>query len=330
MIVWLQFIGSAALVVIAAIKLAEYGDAIAVRTKLGGMFVGTLLLAGATSLPELLVALNSLYSRLPSLTAGSMLGSSMFNMLLLAGIDLLSGQVRVLRRVALKHALSASLAILLTLIVVTSLLAGVDIRIGWVGLDSLLLIVAYVAGVRLLRTNTASSVPLSEVESEEQKVPRLWVAVGGFSVAAAILVLVAPWLVRNSASIAEMTGMTTGFVGTAFIAVITSLPELVSCVAAVRLGAYDLAVGNLFGSNIFNMFAIGLVDVFYVRGAFLREVDPTFALAGLFAMLLMTLGLIGNQAQIERRLLFLEIDALLIILIYAAGLWLLFVRGVGV
>jgi len=330
MMVWLQFVGSATLVVVAAIKLAEYGDAIAVRTKLGGMFVGTLLLAGATSLPELLVALNSLYSHLPSLTAGDMFGSGMFNMLLLAGIDLFSGQVRVLRRVAMKHTLSASLAILLTLIAVTSLIADVDIRIGWVGLDSLLLIVAYVAGVRLLRANMGSSIPLSEAESEEQQVPRLWVAVVGFSVAAAVLVLVTPWLVRSSATIAEMTGMTTGFVGTAFVAVITSLPELVSCIAAVRLGAYDLAVGDLFGSNIFNMFAIGLVDVFYVQGSFLREVDPAFALTGLLAMLLTTLGLIGNQAQIERRLLFVEIDALLIILTYAAGLWLLYVRGVGI
>ncbi len=78
------------------------------------------------------------------------------------------------------------------------------------------------------------------------------------------------------------------------------------------------------------MFAIGLVDVFYVRGAFLREVDPAFALAGLLAMLLTTLGLIGNQTQSERRLLFVEIDALLIILVYAAGLWLLFARGIGV
>jgi cation:H+ antiporter len=254
----------------------------------------------------------------------------MFNMLLLAGVDLLSGRVRILRRVAMRHALSASLAILLTVMVVTSLLADVDIRIGWVGLDSLLIIVTYVAGVRLLRANTVSSAPPSESEIGEQKIPRLWMAAVGFVVAAAVLVLVTPWLVRSSAGVAEMTGMTTGFVGTAFMAVITSLPELVSCIVAVRLGAYDLAVGNLFGSNIFNMFAIGLVDVFYVQGSFLREVDPAFALTGLFAMLLTTLGLIGNQAQIERRLLFVEIDALLIILVYAAGLWLLFVRAVGI
>ena len=58
--VWLQFLLSAAAIVAAAVKLAEYGDVIAVRTRLGGMFIGTLLLAGATSLPELLAAVNRL------------------------------------------------------------------------------------------------------------------------------------------------------------------------------------------------------------------------------------------------------------------------------
>ena len=86
--VWLQFIVSAAVVVLAAIKLAQYGDVIAVRTRLSGMFIGTLLLAGATSLPELLSAINALAIDIPNLAAGSMFGSSMFNMFMLAILDI--------------------------------------------------------------------------------------------------------------------------------------------------------------------------------------------------------------------------------------------------
>ncbi len=85
--VWIQFIISAAVVVVAAIKLAEYGDAISVRTRLGGMFIGTLLMAGATSLPELLTTINSLGQNVPSLAVGNVLGSNMFNMFLLAVLD---------------------------------------------------------------------------------------------------------------------------------------------------------------------------------------------------------------------------------------------------
>jgi cation:H+ antiporter len=86
-------------------------------------------------------------------------------------------------------------------------------------------------------------------------------------------------------------------------------------------------VGNLFGSNVFNMFALALTDVFYTEGSFFGAIDPAFALAGLLALLLTTMGLIGNLAQVERRIGIVEIDALLLILCYFAGLELLYIRG---
>jgi cation:H+ antiporter len=98
----------------------------------------------------------------------------------------------------------------------------------------------------------------------------------------------------------------------------------------VRFGAFDLAVGNLFGSNIFNMFALGLTDFFYTPGRFLEVIDPSFAIAGLLVMTLTSLGLIGNLARVERRILFMEMDALMIILGYGLGMYLLFIRGIGI
>lgn len=107
---WVQFILSAVILVYTAIKLAEYGDIIAVRTRLSGMFIGTLLIAGATSLPELLSAINAIGQGVPNLAAGSMFGSAMFNMFVLAILDLIHQNARILRRVAMNHALTASLA----------------------------------------------------------------------------------------------------------------------------------------------------------------------------------------------------------------------------
>ncbi len=111
--VWLIFILSSALLVFAATKLAEFGDVIAERTGLGRLFVGTLLLAGATSLPELLTSINALSQGVPDLAAGNFMGSNMFNMALLGVLDMVGRQARVLRRVAMRHALTAGLAILL-------------------------------------------------------------------------------------------------------------------------------------------------------------------------------------------------------------------------
>lgn len=95
--IWLQFVTSAA-IIIAAVKLAEYGDAIAYRTKLGGMFIGTLLMAAATSLPELLTMVNAIMQGHTDLTAGDLFGSSMFNMLLLGLLGPVFFKARVLHR----------------------------------------------------------------------------------------------------------------------------------------------------------------------------------------------------------------------------------------
>jgi cation:H+ antiporter len=327
--VWLIFIGSAAVIVLAATQLARFGDAIAVRTKLGGMFVGTLLLAGATSLPELLTAISSLRQGVPNLAAGNMLGSNMFNMFMLAILDMLFRQERILRRVATRHALTASLATLLIGTTAFFILADIDVQIGWIGLDSLVLLAIYVAAVQQIRAANpvAAAVPVTEAELEG--VPRLSLALAGFFAAAGILVLVTPQLVSSSTEIAEMTGLGAGFVGTTLVAMVTSLPEMVTTIAAVRIGAFDLAVGNLFGSNAFNVVTLSLSDFFYTQGRFLGAIDPAFALVALLGLILTSMGLIGNLARIERRLLLLEVDALAILLVYLGGLWFLYTRGIG-
>ena len=326
---WVQFLLSAVIVVLAAIQLANYGDAIAYRTGLGGLFIGSLLLAGATSLPELLTMVNAIAQDHVDLTAGDLFGSSMFNMLLLGVLDILFHQRRILRRVALRHALTASLGTMLTGMVVFFLLADLDLRIGWVGLDSLLVLAMYVTGVWLLRSNPVSGgLPDSPAENTEA-MPALKKALIGFAVTAGVLVLTTPLMVRSGSEIATLTGLGDGFVGMLLIAFVTSLPELVAMISAVRFGAYDMAVGNLFGSNIFNMAALASGDLFYTQGNFFTAINPVFALAGLLAMLLTTLGLMGNLAQVERRIWFVEADALLLILCYIAGMFLLYARGIG-
>ncbi|MDH7488417.1 MAG: hypothetical protein QHH80_02780 [Anaerolineae bacterium] len=327
--VWIQFIVSAAVVVVAAIKLAEYGDAISVRTRLGGMFIGTLLMAGATSLPELLTTLNSLGQNVPNLAVGNVFGSNMVNMFLLAVLDAVFWQARILRRVATKHALTASLAVFIAALSIFFILADIDVRIGWVGLDSLLLIVTYVVAVRLLQGDSPRAVTGAQGAAELAGVPTLPWALVGFTAASGALVLATPHLVRSSVGIAEITGLSTGFIGALLVAIVTSLPELTSVIAATRLGAYDLAVGNLFGSNLFNAFILGITDVFYLPGRFLGIVDPAFAIAGLLGLLMTALGLINNLARAERRVLFVEVDALLLMLGYVGGMWFLYSRGIG-
>lgn len=152
----------------------------------------------------------------------------------------------------------------------------------------------------------------------------------GFIIAGTVLIAAVPQLVSSSVGIAEATGLGTGFVGTALLSFVTSLPELVAALAAVRLGAFDLAVGNLLGSSVFNMFAMAISDFFLLDGPFLSLIDSNFVLVGLLGILLTNMALVGNLARVERKFLFFELDSLAILLVYLLGMYLLFLRGVGV
>ncbi len=323
--VWITFVVTAGLIVLAATQLAAYGDIIAVRTRLGGLFIGVLLLAGATSLPEVLTSLSAIGQNAPNLAAGNLLGSNAFNMFLLAVLDFVHRRERILRKAALKHALSGSLAAFMIGLVVFFMLAGLAVQVGWVGLDSLLIIAVYFGAVRLIQTGSG---PVSSAAAEiPPGTPSLRRGLVGFGLAAAGLVVVTPFMVSSANEISVVTGLGTTFIGTTLVAAVTSLPELVTTLAAAKIGADDMAIGNLFGSNMFNMFALGLTDMFYTQGRFLGAIDPSFLLVGMLGLLMTGLGLIGNLARLEKRIWFIELDALALALLYFLGMYLLYVKG---
>ena len=326
--IWVQFVGAALLTVLAATKLAEYGDVIALRTGMGRMFIRTLLLAGATSLPELPTTINSISQNVPDLAVGNIFGSCMFNIFMLGVLDLLYQKARILRKVMINHALSAGMAILLTGLAVFLIMVNLPGKVGWLGMDSLILMAVYIGGMRLVQSSSPTNADTpKEADIDLANLASLRRGLIGFGLASLVLVAVTPMLVSSSAQIAALLGVSTGFVGAALVAVVTSLPEVVTTIAAVRIGAYDMAVGNLFGSNMFNIFALALTDLFFTSGRFLAHVDPVMTLAGIMALILTTMGLIGNVARIERRIGFVELDALVILVSYGLFMWMLYTRG---
>jgi len=331
--VWIEFLISAAIITFVSIQLAKYGDVISLRTKLGGAFAGTLLLATATSLPELITTISAIRTGIPQLAAGNLFGSNMFNILLLAILDLAHYRRRISRKNAEKHALSGSLAVLMIVLAIFFLVAQLpyQFRLGEfaVGADSIVMIAAYFFAMSLLRKQSrVSTIPIKPEDIPED-VPSLRTAVLWFVGAIAVLVFVTPWMVDASGRIAEITGLGATFIGSTLVAVVTSLPELVTTLSAAKIGADDMAIGNLFGSNMFNMFGLGLADFFFFGGRFFAVIDPSFLLIGVIGLLMTVFALIATLARLERRVLFLEIDSVILILAYFGGLALLYVRGIA-
>ena len=324
---WLQFVLAAAVVVFTANKLAEYGDIIAVRTGLGGLVIGTVLMAAATSLPELTGSVTAFRSGLPDLAAGNFFGSSMINMPLLAVIDLFYRQTPLFRGAAISHSLTAALATLMTLVAVITIAGELDYAIGWVGVTSFIMIGLYFAGIWLLQRENRGG---GKMETPADDFPSLRRGLIGFGAAAAVLILVVPYLIEATVDIADVIGLSAGFAGMVLLSFVTSMPELLAAVAAVRLGSLDLAVGNLLGASVVNMFGLALADFFLTDGPFLTLIDPSFALVGLLVILLINMALIANLARSERRVLFIEIDAVAILVVYVLGLFLIYQRDIGI
>ena len=335
MIVWLIFLVSAAVIVLAGTKLSRYGDQIAELTGLGRLWIGVVLMATATSLPEIFTDVSAALIDSPDLAAGDLFGSSMANMLILGIIDLMYRQKRVWQQAALEHTLTAALAMVLTGLAAFFVLLQVNMTHLGVGLGSLILFILYVLGMRLVfrqedmkrRQREQEVVVEGAVDKQNAETTRrdeLRRAVAGFSVAALVLLVAAPFLAGSANEIAERTGISTTFIGTSLVGITTSLPELVTAIAAVRLGAFDLAVGNLFGSNAFNMAAFFFVDVAYRGGGLLSAVSSTHALTALWSIVMMNIGLMGIIYRAEKRFMLIEPDNLLMIVAYVLGLWLLF------
>jgi cation:H+ antiporter len=321
----LVFLVAAAVLVRAAVTLASAADEIAERTGLGRVFVGTLLLAGATSLPEITTDVAAAFADAPDLAVGDLLGSSMANMAILAVLDL-SYRGRVWPSVELAHARVAAMAIALTALVALAIVTPPGWRIGWVGLDTLAVAGLYVAAVAWFRRTPV----LGRVESglpgqagsatHPRSSAPVRPSVVRFSTAAAVVFLSAPVLAVAAREIARQGGMDETTVGTTLLAVTTSLPELTVSLAAVRIGAHDLAVGNLFGSNAANMAVLALVDVAYTDGPVLAAVSASQVVVAVAAILLMALAMAAIISGTETRIGRLEPDAVLLLLAYAGCL----------
>jgi cation:H+ antiporter len=326
----LQFLTLAAVVAGAGTALAWAADAIANATGLGRLLVGSILLAAATSLPELTIDIAAVRAGHTDLAAGDLLGSSLMNLLILAGIDLArrNGR-RMLSREAASHALSATLSIALTGLAAAAILTAgklPSLVVLGIGGWSWAMLIAYLLGARMLFIDQRISARIAAETAGDQPA-----AAGGplvkpallFAAAAAVLVVTGPRLATTAAELADRSGLGGTFVGTTLVALTTSLPELVASLAAVRLGAVDLAIGNTFGSNAFNMILFVPLDAAYPDQLF-QAVSPTHAVTALAVIVATAIAVLGQLYHVERRLPIVEPDALLMLLVIGGALALVF------
>jgi cation:H+ antiporter len=332
---WLQLAGCAALILAAGTRLSRYGDAIARHTGLGGGWIGLVLMASVTSLPELVTGVSSVtVANVPDIAVGNVLGACVLNLAMMVVLDAMHRQASIYSVASQGHVLGAAFGILMFGAVAIGLLTGSgQWRIGHVSLVSVALIGLYLVAVRTIYQyeRRAARVAAEGAGAAVGPLPSITLrrAVGGYVLAALVVVGAALWLPFAAGAVADTMGWSDGFVGTLLVALATTLPELTVTVAAVRLGALDMAIGNLVGSNLFNLAILAIDDAFYVAGPLFAAVSPAHLLSAASASAMAAALIIALVARPQARLLnAIGWTSVAIALVYFVNTWLVFRQAV--
>jgi cation:H+ antiporter len=270
--------------------LTHFGDIISRRTGLSRTWIGLILLATATSLPELFTGLSAVtVAAAPNIAVGDVLGSCIFNLVMLVVLDAMHRDGPMYSRLDQGHILTAAYGVILIGFIGACLLlasAGFNPRFLHIGAYVPVIVVLYVVAMRAAFVYERRRPPSPPLMDDAPKTT-LRQAIVGYLTAAAVVVGAGTWLPFVGLEIAEVMGWRTSFVGTLVIAAATSLPEAVVTISALRIGAVDMAIANLLGSNLFDALIIAIDDLAYLPGPLLAAVSPVHAVTA-FASVIMS------------------------------------------
>ena len=297
-VIWLSLLASLAVIGVAGVRLSRNGDIIAEKSGLSRGWVGLIMLASVTSLPELVTGLSAVtVANVPDIAVGNILGACIFNLAFIVVLDFLYRKESIYTRARQGNVLAAGFGIVLIGVAGFNLLlyrAGAMPAIGHVGLYTPVILLLYLLAMRTLYRYEQSQ--LTEfVEERAELYPHISLkqAVRSYVVAAIAVVAAGVWLPYIAADLAEAMGWQQSFVGTLFVAAVTTAPEIVVTVSALRMGAIDLAIGNLFGSNLFNVAILAIDDLAYLPGPLFADVSISHAASAFSAMMMSGLAVVG-------------------------------------
>lgn len=275
--VWIYFIAIAAIIIFAGSRLSIFADQLADLLKLSRSAVGILMVSIVTTLPELSTTLGAIIKvGEPNLALGNNLGSVLFNLMIIAICDLVFRKAGILRQAKqsvpmLQSLLIVSLAILTLTLPNTVSFCGLNFAAG-----SILLIIVYIIVFMLTHREGSKTGDqmheefgdmVDQITHESGRETTLAKALTGFLVSAAVVVACGITLASLGDRIAEETGLGQSFVGTLFLAIATSLPELTVGITSVKIGAYDMMIGNVAGANMLNVLVIAIADLIHRSAA---------------------------------------------------------------
>ena len=318
-VLFLKFLFISTIITVAGYQLTVSGDKIGEETGFGSNLVGFVLLASITSLPELITAISAAHINNANLVFGNMIGSNIFNMVVIAIVVVLGS--RKMFEAKSENVFNASMG--LFIVALTGILTIMKLKFAGIIIAFAYIFILYFSFKFENKQNETIQKPGLNFMS-------LWKEYLFFLFLALIIVVAGYYLTivcdKMAVTPFSINGKTfilgSTFVGQLFLAVSTSLPELIVSISAVKIGKIDMAYSNVFGSNIFNIFILGISSFFYAGNMFASVNNSIFFSMFIFFILVsITIGSLKYRIKSKFRL-----DAVLLIIFYLLNLFYIFNR----
>ncbi|MGN0629108.1 MAG: sodium:calcium antiporter [Oscillospiraceae bacterium] len=288
--IYVIYLAVAALVTVLSVKASEYVDMLDKTTKLSGAFLGGILLSAVTSLPELFTSISStLMLDQPGLCIGNILGSNLFNYAMLSVFLLTAVAAFSKCRLAKIHTIVALSVVAMGGLILLNKYNILGFDIGSVSVTSVLIILLYVLTVWVMYRfggTSAESEDSSSVTLTKKQIMFRFTAVSVGIVVFSIL------LTYITDELSERLNLGKTIAGAIFLGVATSLPETASTWNLFKIKNYDIAVGNIVGSCLFNFTILSVADFFYSGGGIYAINDASTMNLMIFASIASVLALV--------------------------------------
>lgn len=315
---WAQFVGACFVIIIAGRKLVSYASSLAEEKGWGNVWVGFTLLAVATSLPEIFTSAGSvIFIKAPDLALGNILGSILFNIVIIAILDFMNGTDLFMGKTNMRLILCGSLSIILSTLIIAGISTSASFTIARLGPFSIIILFTYLLGARLISRFEKDSPGIYRGNSIINPLLK-------YLICASFILGASIWLVHTAEEIAFLTGWGETFTGVLFLGIATSMPEATTSISAMRRGAFDMAIGNILGSNMLNVMIVSISDVFMPGAGILSMVSVNHIFTAVLGILMTATVIVGIIYKSKTSFLRLGFDAIAIIIMYVAGSYLLF------
>lgn len=287
----------AVMVVVLSVKLADYVDLIDKKSNISGAFIGGVILAAVTSLPELFTSFSAVVIvKNPSLVIGNILGSNLFNITIFGIIMVIWAKNFSKATVGKSHLKITLFSLFLFALMFFAVILGLDYGIFNISIYSFIIIITYIISIKYMANDESDN-----DETTDNPLTIRQIAVR-FIILAVILVCVSIAITYVTDILAEGFSLGATIAGALFLGIATSLPELTSTFALAKKSNFNAATGNILGSGVFNFTILSISDILYRDGSVYKSKDSSsLVIFGLIATFITGLCLLLKNRKSDKK-----------------------------